>query len=86
MLRILIYGLVIYLAYKFVKKLFPTLFEPAVKGPENHGTDEDTELIKDPECGTYFMRQRGVKAHIAGNTIYFCSEACRNKFLNKQRH
>jgi|WetSurMetagenome_2_1015567.scaffolds.fasta_scaffold430058_2 YHS domain-containing protein len=40
-------------------------------------------LRKDPVCGTYVSESVAVKAKSNGETVYFCSEDCRRKFLEK---
>jgi hypothetical protein len=44
-----------------------------------------TELVQDPQCGIYFVKQQGVEARIGGQTVHFCSESCRGKYLDKHR-
>ena len=81
-MRALIFIILGYLAYRLVKSWLRS-FVPPDDEPEQTESGE-TELIQDPECGTYFLRQRGVPARINGETLYFCSETCRNKYLQKQ--
>jgi YHS domain-containing protein len=38
------------------------------------------ELRKDPVCGTYVPESSAVKLSVGGQTVYFCSEACRDKY------
>lgn len=39
------------------------------------------ELKKDPVCGTYVAATSSVKEKVAGQTIHFCSQECRDKYL-----
>ncbi len=39
------------------------------------------ELKRDPICGTYVDASSSLKATAAGQTLYFCSEECRRKYL-----
>ncbi|MGH7973826.1 MAG: hypothetical protein ACREIC_34345 [Limisphaerales bacterium] len=39
------------------------------------------ELKRDPVCGTFIAVQSSVQETIAGETIYFCSGTCRDKYL-----
>ena len=81
MIRIILYALIIYLAYRLIKigssggRVSPK-HEPASER-------EDTELIKDPQCGTYFLKRTGVSVQIDGRQMYFCSEKCRDEYLKK---
>jgi YHS domain-containing protein len=81
-MRTLIFIILGYVAYRLLKSWLRSLVPPDDE-PEQTGSRE-TELIQDPECGTYFLRQRGVPARVDGETLYFCSESCRNKYLQRQ--
>jgi YHS domain-containing protein len=37
-------------------------------------------LHKDPVCGTYVSSDSGIARTIDGQTIYFCSPECRDKY------
>ena len=38
------------------------------------------ELKKDPVCGTYVAASAGLTHQIKGQTVYFCSKECRDKY------
>ncbi|HUO32535.1 MAG TPA: hypothetical protein VMU80_25205 [Bryobacteraceae bacterium] len=38
------------------------------------------ELKKDPVCGTYVSEDTAVTKRINGQTVHFCSAACRDKY------
>ena len=40
-------------------------------------------MEKDPVCGTYVVPDHAVSASIGGRKMFFCSEACRDKFRAK---
>jgi YHS domain-containing protein len=84
MARIFLFAILAWIAYFLVKKIGKALF--ASPGPRNDtpGVPE-TELIQDPECGAYFMKQKGVKGVVKGQVIHFCSEQCYDKYLEKRR-
>jgi YHS domain-containing protein len=83
MIRFILYGILIYVGYRILKPWVVSF----MKSSEDNAvaSSEDTELIRDPHCGTYFLRQRGVEARIGGKKIYFCSEECRDKYLVAHR-
>lgn len=37
------------------------------------------ELHKDPVCGTYVSESSSFRRQFSGKTIYYCSDACRQK-------
>ncbi len=42
------------------------------------------ELKRDPVCGTYVAAASSVKKTVRGEVVHFCSEACRDKFNERQ--
>jgi YHS domain-containing protein len=39
------------------------------------------ELKKDPVCGTYISTATSVKEKVGGETLHFCSNQCRDKYV-----
>jgi YHS domain-containing protein len=39
------------------------------------------ELKKDPACGTYIAAATSLKETVGGQTFYFCSKQCRDKYV-----
>jgi YHS domain-containing protein len=39
------------------------------------------ELKKDPACGTYISAATSIHEIVAGETFYFCSKQCRDKYV-----
>lgn len=37
------------------------------------------ELHKDPVCGTYVSESSSFRRQLSGKTVYYCSDACRQK-------
>ena len=42
-------------------------------------------LVEDPVCHTYIPRGQATTLHEKGMTLYFCSETCRDKYVEKLR-
>ncbi|MCK8601312.1 hypothetical protein [Desulfoferrobacter suflitae] len=83
MIRLVLYILLIYLAYRLVKSFAGSLFQPGERRDDTPRAD--TDLIQDPYCGAYFLKQTGVKADIDGKPTYFCSATCRDAYLLKHQ-
>lgn len=50
-------------------------------GPRRQAKPTASEpLKKDPVCGTFVAPSTAVQIHKGGETLYFCSAACRDKF------
>jgi uncharacterized protein len=65
------------------------MFRGAVQGPppanvKNNASEamlqSAGELRKDPVCGTFVPVATSLKRVVNGETIYFCSAACRDQF------
>jgi YHS domain-containing protein len=39
------------------------------------------ELKKDPSCGTYISAATSIQENVGGETFYFCSKQCRDKYV-----
>ena len=39
------------------------------------------ELKKDPACGTYIAAASSIQEMVGGETLYFCSKQCRDKYV-----
>ena len=42
-----------------------------------------TKMVQDPVCGTYVVPGKAVALARGGLTTFFCSEACRQKYLER---
>jgi YHS domain-containing protein len=55
----------------------------AVRGAESRRdgrVPQAVRLVRDPVCGTFVSPRAALSAVASGNTHYFCSEDCRQKF------
>ncbi|NLI34135.1 MAG: YHS domain-containing protein [Deltaproteobacteria bacterium] len=84
MIRLLFYAVIFYICYRLIKGPVAFFLKGRIKSEDSDESGlADAEMIKDPQCGAYFMKQKGVQARIGGKTFYFCSESCRDKFLKR---
>jgi YHS domain-containing protein len=66
-----------------VLKGFADLFHPATppeKVPRTPAVPAGGELKKDPVCGTFISTATAIQKRAGGETYYFCSAECRDKF------
>ena len=42
-------------------------------------------MVRDRVCNTFLPRARALEARVGDETHFFCSEACRNRFLESSR-
>jgi len=76
--RLIFYAVIGYLIYKFV--MYVLTPQP---GKRTSGRAEAPSgvMVKDEVCNTYLPREDAIKETVAGVDHYFCSPACRGKFL-----
>jgi YHS domain-containing protein len=81
MIRFLILLGIGYFGYKLIKSwiLQHTSLNKTVAG-KSVGQIDDI-MVKDPYCEVYFPKREGVHLKVDGEDLYFCSKACRDKFV-----
>ncbi len=84
LVRLIFFALLFYIGYRLLKS-WGGSFKRGDRVPGANDGLQNTELIQDPQCKTYFLKGHGVGSTINGETIYFCSEDCRNAYLEKHR-
>lgn len=77
--RIIVYGLIaylIYLVYRFFKAINQGSKHPRItKQPSGI-------MVKDETCNTYLPKEDAIKVQYEGLDYFFCSQECKQKFLN----
>ena len=51
----------------------------------SRGGDEGEEMVQDPRCGVYLPKSSAVLSKRAGKKLYFCSEECKEKFMDETK-
>ena len=83
-LRLLILAGLIFLLFRMVRSLFTPSRprrQPSQTGPRENAAISD--MVQDPHCGVYVSKSEAVPVRTRDGTLYFCSEECRNKYLEK---
>jgi hypothetical protein len=80
MIRIIVFLIVAYLAYRLVKRW---VRGKMISGRMNgKGVDRiDDVMVKDPQCGIYFPQRDGVVLKSDGRDLLFCSQKCRDRYM-----
>jgi YHS domain-containing protein len=65
-----------------LSKGFAEAFHPstAANTQRRQAVPQGGELKKDPVCGTFISTSTSISKQVRGETYYFCSQACRDKF------
>lgn len=80
-MRIILFIIAFYLGYRILKSWFVKKLQTAAQNMQASGGQVDDVMVKDPYCHVYFPKREGVELRFEGKTHYFCSEACKDKFL-----
>lgn len=60
---------------------FSDLMKPqSPQSPHGPAVPMGGELKRDPVCGTYIAASASVRKIVKGETLYFCSPECRDKY------
>jgi len=81
MIKLLIYILLIYVAYKVIKAWATPSVSTERREERDAGLVDDI-MIKDPVCGVYFPKKDGIYLNADGRDMYFCSSECRDRFVD----
>jgi YHS domain-containing protein len=81
-------AILLFLLMIFVARAVWRLLEGVVSGaspPQARGrtAPQPVKLVKDPVCGTFVVPGKSPSLVRAGETIYFCSDTCREQFAAK---
>jgi len=76
MIRFLIFLILAYIAYRTIRAIFRPKEE--LSGGQDRGVID--EMVQDPHCKTYVPKREAVKRTVGGETRFFCSDACADKF------
>jgi len=72
-----------YIGYRAVKSWM--VQGPSATDDTADGTagEIDDVMVKDPFCETYIPKRDGIQLTRNGNTLYFCSVECRDKYIEE---
>jgi YHS domain-containing protein len=85
-LRTLLLFLLVIFLLRFVMRLVRGVAEGmASSGSARAGrAARPVKMVADPVCGTYVIPGKALEVSHRGDTHYFCSEACREKWRHAQ--
>lgn len=78
--RLILFGIVGYFGYRFLKNTFSSSDATLPRGAKDMLKGSD--MVKDPQCGTYIVKERGIVKRIGDENILFCSEECAQKYIS----
>lgn len=83
MIRFLLFIFLFFALYSVLRFLVKEIFLSS-KAARRSPPDSE-ELVQDPCCQTYVLKQSAVKKRLGGKDYYFCSEQCLARFLEDNK-
>lgn len=81
-LRIILYALIAYIVYKFIR-IYQKLSQKS--SPPRQSKKSSGLMVKDEICNTYLPKEDAIKEIMEGKEYFFCSKECRQKFLESKK-
>lgn len=82
LVRLLIAVLIIRALWGFFSGIFTGASEPR-RRQSGGAAGKSLALARDPVCGTFVQQSRALETHAGGQVHYFCSEKCRQTFMDR---
>ncbi len=79
LLELLAY-LLLFLIVRSAIRAFASARRPPAQSQPRPDIPSGGELKKDPVCGAYVSPAASLQRQVKGQTIYFCSETCRDRY------
>jgi YHS domain-containing protein len=85
MMRALLIFILIVVVYKAVKTVFRAALSTYHDGEQRPPRIPGEEMVQDPQCRTYVVKDRALIRRIDGRAVYFCSAACADNYERGHR-
>jgi len=85
MMRALLLFILIVVAYKAVKTVVRAALSTYHGGENRPPRIPGEEMVQDPQCRTYVVKDRALIRRIGGRNEYFCSAACAENYERDHR-
>lgn len=83
MLQIVLRILFIAFGIWIFRRLLMAFQAPKRAGSPTTPAGAENTMVKDPVCGMYMDSRLAIRLEDRSEALFFCSEECRKKFLNK---
>lgn len=85
MMRSLLIFILIVVVYQAVKTVFRAALSTYHSGEKKPPRIPGEEMVQDPQCRTYVVKDRALIRHIGRRKEYFCSAACAEAYERDHR-
>jgi YHS domain-containing protein len=79
-LRILLLTILLYLVFILVRNFAASVTRRKDRFARPPGPVKTEDLVQDPYCHRYIPESEALKASLDGQTLYFCSRECLEKY------
>ena len=81
-LRIVLYAILAYIIYKFIR-VYQKLSQKS--NTRRQAKQASGLMVKDEMCNIYLPQEDAIKEIVEGKEYFFCSKDCRQKFLESKK-
>jgi uncharacterized protein len=85
LLRLALFIILAFFVGRAFWRLLDGIVEGASRGNRAQVPQRGMQMIRDPVCGTFVVPDRALSLGDGANTVYFCSDACRDKYKRSSR-
>jgi YHS domain-containing protein len=84
-IRAILFFILLMVIYQAIKSVFRSALESYRRGDGSANQLPGAEMVQDPNCRTYIVKDRSVVRRVNGATNYFCSTACAEEYERNNR-
>ena len=85
MIRLLLIFILIVVVYQALKIVLRSALSSSQTGEKRPPRIPGSEMVQDPQCRTYVVKDRALIKRVSGRTEYFCSAACAEAYERDHR-
>lgn len=85
MIRFLLVAILVVLVYQAVKTVLTAALRASSRDDRDSSRLPGAEMVQDPNCRTYIVKDRALSRRVDGMISYFCSQACADEYARKLR-
>ncbi len=87
-LRFILFLIFVYFGIKTVLTIVRYVKSGRSEEPHIYGVRKAplNEMVRDPICGTYIVKEEALSLRTREGVKYFCSQECKRKFLDGHSH
>ncbi|MGB9618101.1 MAG: YHS domain-containing protein [Desulfomonilaceae bacterium] len=87
-LRLILFLIFVYFGIKTVLTIVRYVKSGRSEDPHICGVRKAplNEMVRDPICGTYIVKEEALSLRTREGVKYFCSQECKQKFLDEHSH